>query len=638
MRVKGLRASAGAGGAGKVALPAELRAAVAEPASRPGRELLRLLREDGRLTALALGAALVVGAAATVAEALFFRALLDLAGRLGLWEQRLASAAVFVLFLLLVLLLEWATATRVLAQGRGLEIRLRLRFLAKIARLGDRYFRSRLSSDMAERCHSSHRLRTLPELAANFLRSGWQLLFTAAGIAWLDPGVAPLAALSALLAFALPMVSQPVLVERDLRVRNHAGALGRFYLDALLGLVPARNHGAERALRREHEGLLIEWARSALRLESVSVLLDALQSVAGYGLAAWILFRHLAGPGDPSRVLLLSYWALQLPILGQQMDLAARQYPLLRNTTSRLLEPLGAAEEEAAAPADLPAPAAGEAAAAPAAGVAVRFAGVDVVAGGHTLLAGIDLAIPPGGRVAIVGPSGAGKSSLVGLLLGWHVPAAGGVWIDGEPLTAGRLEELRRQTAWIDPAVQIWNAPLFDNLLYGGGDERWIGPALEAAALRPLLEELPQGLQTSLGEGGALVSGGEGQRVRLARGLLKPAARLVILDEPFRGLDRASRALLLERARGWWPGATLLCITHDAGQTLSFDQVAVVEAGRIVEHGRPQELAAHADSRYRDLLAREAALRERFRRGVGWRRLRLQGGRLEEGEAEAAGD
>ncbi len=258
-------------------------------------------------------------------------------------------------------------------------------------------------------------------------------------------------------------------------------------------------------------------------------------------------------------------------------------------------------------------------------------------AGGHAVLTGVDLEIAAGSRVAIVGASGAGKSSLVGLLLGWHLPAAGGVWIDGEPLTAGRLEELRRQTAWIDPAVQIWNAPLFDNLLYGGGDERWIGSALEAATLRPLLEELPQGLQTSLGEGGALVSGGEGQRVRLARGLLKPAARLVILDEPFRGLDRASRASLLARALTWWPGATLLCITHDAGQTLPFDQVAVVEAGRIVEHGRPEELAARAGSRYRDLLAREAALRERFRHGVGWRRLRLEGGRLAEGEAEVAG-
>jgi ATP-binding cassette subfamily B protein len=524
-----------------------------------------------------------------------------------------------------VLFLEWATVSRTLALGRALEVRLRLRFLEKIARLGDRYFRSRLSSDMAERCHSGYRLRLLPELGANFLRSAFQLLFTALGIAWLDPHVAPLAALSAVLAFVLPLAAQPVLLERDLRVRNHAGALGRFYLDALLGLVPARNHGAGRPLRREHEGLLLEWMRSALRLEKVSVILDFLQSLLGYGLAAWILFRHLGQPGDASRVLLLSYWALQLPQLGQQMDIAARQYPLLRNTTSRLLEPLGAADEETAEGAEI---------VSDSPPVAIRYENVSVVAAGHTVLEEIDLNVEPGRRVAIVGPSGAGKSSLVGLLLGWHVPAAGRILVDGEPLTAARLDDLRRKIAWVDPAVQLWNAPLFDNILYGMTDDGRVGRAVEEATLRPLLEELPQGLQTPLGEGGALVSGGEGQRVRFARALLKPGAGLVILDEPFRGLDRQGRRLLLDRARAWWPEATLLCVTHDVEQTLSFDHVVVMDGGRIAEQGPPESLAEAPGSLYKSLLDREASIRRRFEGDAGWRRLRLRDGRLEEAPRE----
>ncbi|MFL6196292.1 MAG: ATP-binding cassette domain-containing protein [Thermoanaerobaculia bacterium] len=627
VRVKGRLTAVEKGEAESGGLSDDLRAALEVPSSRPVRELLRLLRADGLLTPLALAGALLAGAAATVIEALFFRGLLDLTGKLGIWEQRAGAAVAFLAFLVLVLFLEWATVSRTLALGRSLEVRLRLRFLEKIARLGDRYFRSRLSSDMAERCHSGYRLRLLPELGANFLRSAFQLLFTAVGIAWLDPRVAPLAALSAVLAFALPMAAQPILLERDLRVRNHAGALGRFYLDALLGLVPARNHGAGRPLRREHEGLLLEWMRSALRLEKVAVVLDLLQSVAGYGLAAWIIFRHLGQPGDASRVLLLSYWALQLPQLGQQMDIAARQYPLLRNTTSRLLEPLGAADEETAE-------AAGEKPGLASPPVALRFEKVSVVAAGHTVLEEVDLAVEPGRRVAIVGPSGAGKSSLVGLLLGWHVPASGRVLVDGEPLTAARLDDLRRNTAWVDPAVQLWNASLFENLLYGTEDDGPVGRAVEEATLRPLLEELPQGLQTSLGEGGALVSGGEGQRVRFARSLLKPGAGLVILDEPFRGLDRTGRRLLLDRARSWWPHATLLCVTHDVEQTLSFDHVAVMEGGRLVEQGPPGSLAAVPGSRYRALLDHEASIRERFRGGAGWRRLRLQDGRLEEASHE----
>src|SRR6185503_5349512 len=90
-----------------------------------------------------------------------------------------------------------------------------------------------------------------------------------------------------------------------------------------------------------------------------------------------------------------------------------------------------------------------------------------------------------------------------------------------------------------------------------------------------ILQKLPDGLQTSLGEAGGLVSGGEGQRVRLGRGALRTGARLAILDEPFRGLDRERRRTLMDRVRRWWKDATLLCITHDVGETLDFERVIV---------------------------------------------------------------
>ena len=153
--------------------------------------------------------------------------------------------------------------------------------------------------------------------------------------------------------------------------------------------------------------------------------------------------------------------------------------------------------------------------------------------------------------MAIVGPSGAGKSTLVGLLLGWHQPAAGQLLVDGEPLNAQCLANLRQNTAWVDPNVQLWNRSLLDNLRYGltQPEDASVETALAAADLYTLLAQLPNGLQTTLGEGGALVSGGEGQRVRLGRALLRPAPRLVILDEPFRGLDRTQRHELLAQAR-----------------------------------------------------------------------------------------
>ena len=136
------------------------------------------------------------------------------------------------------------------------------------------------------------------------------------------------------------------------------------------------------------------------------------------------------------------------------------------------------------------------------------------------------MTIAPGTHVAIVGPSGAGKSTLVGLFLGWHRPATGQILVDGSPLTEARLHDVRRMTAWVDPAVQIWNRTLAANLRYGLAetDDLSLEPALELAGLDSLLPTLENGLATNLGESGGLLSGGEGQRVRLGRALLRPQA------------------------------------------------------------------------------------------------------------------
>jgi ATP-binding cassette subfamily B protein len=186
--------------------------------------------------------------------------------------------------------------------------------------------------------------------------------------------------------------------------------------------------------------------------------------------------------------------------------------------------------------------------------------------------------------------------------------------------------------------VQLWNRSLLDNLRYSSRDDALgrIGGALEAADLRHVLEKLPQGLQGWLGEGGALVSGGEGQRVRLARAFVQPGVRLALLDEPFRGLDRAQRARLMAETRRWWSGATMLCVTHDVSETLAFGRVLVVEDGRIVEDGVPAELAAGA-SRYRALLDAEQKLRSGMWDGGHWRRIDMRDGQVTMCDGQVAG-
>jgi ATP-binding cassette subfamily B protein len=609
------------------ALPPDLVAALAEAPSRPGLELLRRLRADGVFTPIVIALAWLLAAAGVVMEALLFRGVIELGRVLLPGEQRLMLMALLALLVTANFLAQFSIMSGVLRFGRGLDVRLRVAFLEKLPRIGDRYFHSRLTSDMAERSHSAHQLRALPALGSELMRWAFTLLLTTLGIIWLDPGAAPLALLAAGCAIGVPFFAQPALAERDLRVRNHVGGLSRFYLDSLLGLVAVRTHGAERAVRREHESLLVEWARARLGLQRTLVTVEGLQSLLGFGLAAWLLLDHLARTGDIGGALLLTYWALNLPVLGQEITLLARQYPQHKNVTLRLLEPLGAPEESRA---DAPAAARSASAAELPRGVGVALESVTVRAGGHTILADIDLTIQPGSHLAIVGPSGAGKSSLVGILLGWHRPAAGAVRVDGDRLDASGLERLRRETAWVDPSVQLWNRSLLDNLHYGAPADSGISLAqvLDEADLRAVLERLPGGLQTQLGEGGALLSGGEGQRVRLGRGLARSDARLVILDEPFRGLSRMQRRELLARARRLWRDATLLCVTHDVGDTLDFERVLVMEHGRVLEDGSPSVLADKASSRFRAMLEAEGDVRGRLWSRGAWQRLWLERGLL----------
>jgi ABC-type bacteriocin/lantibiotic exporter with double-glycine peptidase domain len=700
-------------------LSPELVAALEEPPSRPGRVLLQLLCADGLLTPTVLVAALFLTAAGLVVEGLLWRGLIDLGRDLGLTGQRLGGMGMVLVFSTVLLVLELGVTGGVLRAGRQLEVRLRLAFLAKIPRLGDRYFHSRLTSDMAERSHSLHRIRLLPELGGQLLLVSCELVLTTAGIAWLDPASAPLAVLTAALAVGVPLAAQPLLAERDFRVRTHVGALSRFYLDTLLGLVAIRTHGAAPTIQGAHAQLLGEWTRASVESLRAVVTVEGVQFFLSFGLVVWLLFDYYGRGGEASVVLLLIYWTLNLPVHGQEIALLARQYPAHRNITLRLLEPLGALEEHQArmapsplvgeggtlncapsadavagngwdggteamaapasplaSPPPLPSPIEGEGTEAAGSaindlndvlkeatgqtrslvegaqdedssvptqvpqratgtwGVAITLEEVHVQVAGHTVLAGINLTIAPGSHVAIVGPSGAGKSSLVGTLLGWYRPASGEVRIDGVPFDSERLAQLRRETAWVDPAVQLWNRSLLDNLSYGAPADLSlpIGQVIAQAHLRSVLERLPEGLQTRLGEGGALISGGEGQRVRLGRAMFRPGVRLVILDEPCRGLDREQRQELLARARQLWRQATLLCITHDVGETQAFDRVLVMDGGRIVEDGTPADLAAQAQSRYRALLDAEVAVRQGLWSHGRWRRLWLNAGRLVEDE------
>jgi ABC-type bacteriocin/lantibiotic exporter with double-glycine peptidase domain len=604
-------------------LSPELSAALSERPDAPVRELLRSLRSDGLLEPVVLAKALLLGSAAVMVQAILFRSLLDIGGALDLADQRVAAVGVLAVLMLGMLVLNFPVAIGALRMGRHLETRLRIALLKKLSRLDDRYFRSRLISDMAERSHSVDTLRSVPQLGIQLLGSTFQLIMTVAGIIWLDPSSAFLAILSGLAAIALPLLMQPALAERGLRVRNHVGALSRFYLDAMLGLVPVRVHGSQHALRYTHEKLLVEWGRAALGLQRIAVSLGGIQFLVCTGLAVWLFLSHLGQPSAAGKMLLLMFWALSVPGLGASIASSICQYPTYRNIMVRLWEPLGAPERAESSTSLVPV--ADRKPKSSAKGVSIDLSGVTLSASGHTILEQVDLAVDGGSHIAIVGASGAGKSSLVGLLLGWAQPSKGVILIDGEPLHSDRLNQLRQETAWVDPSVQLWNRSLEYNLRYGAPNDgiAGFGQLIESAELHQLLEGLNDGLQSVLGEGGALVSAGEGQRIRLGRAMLRHRARLVILDEPFAALDRPRRERLLSKARELWRHATFLYVTHDISEAAAFGRVLVVENGTIVEDGAPDELLHQDGSRFRAMYDSDVAVQKRFKSNKFWRKLRI---------------
>ena len=384
-------------------------------------------------------------------EVLGLRALVDVGGLLAGGGQRLAAAGALLALMLIALAIRLGVASEALRLGRAIELRLRMALLDKLPRLSDRYFQSRPISDMADRSHSLHLSRAVPGMGVHFVQTSTELCLMLAGIAVIDARTAlfGLIAVAVLMGFA--WLVQPLVSEADLRVRSHAGALHGFSLDALLGAIPIRVHRAQRAVRRRHEGLLVGWARALFGLARTTLIIESLQQGLALGLLSLVLFEHFGrAAGVAASDLLLVYWLVKLPATGSTLMSLAHQYPAQRNVLLRLLEPLSA-PDSGAAPEALPI-------ARSSAPARLEIIEGGVRAGGHVVLDEVNLVIDAGEHVAIVGPSGAGKSSLLGLLLGWHSLAAGELLVDGAPLEGERLAELRRHTAWVDPAIQLWNS------------------------------------------------------------------------------------------------------------------------------------------------------------------------------------
>lgn len=241
---------------------------------------------------------------------------------------------------------------------------------------------------------------------------------------------------------------------------------------------------------------------------------------------------------------------------------------------------------------------------------AVRF----VYPTGTEALAGVDLVVPAGTRVALVGPSGAGKSTLFGLVPRLQDPTKGVVRIDGHDLKELTLASLRGQISVVPQDGTIFAGSVRDNLAYGLDDatDEEIEAAARGAQIHDFIVSLPEGYDTELEEGGLTLSAGQRQRLEIARALVKPAP-IVLFDEPTAHLDPESESLLTAAMARLLAGRTSIVISHRLTTVRDADLVVVMDGGRIVETGSHEQLAARS-GRYRELFAAEPRPQEA---GVG---------------------
>lgn len=220
---------------------------------------------------------------------------------------------------------------------------------------------------------------------------------------------------------------------------------------------------------------------------------------------------------------------------------------------------------------------------------------------GREVLHGVELSIPAGHTVAVVGSSGAGKSTLARLLFRFYDPTYGAICINGEPLSAYRQQSLRANIGVVPQDTVLFNDTIAYNIAYGkpGASTEEIQQAAKLAHLAGFIEQLPDGLNTQVGERGLKLSGGEKQRIAIARTILKNPGML-IFDEATASLDSVSERAILNALKDVAQSRTTLVIAHRLSTVIDADEIVVLEDGRIIERGRHSALLA-LGGRYAEL-------------------------------------
>jgi ABC-type multidrug transport system fused ATPase/permease subunit len=408
-----------------------------------------------------------------------------------------------------------------------------------------------------------------------------------------------LAATAAILALNLAVMAlvMPRITAATQRTQAAVGLLGAIVERVLGAYRTVKASGAERresARAADASGTVWRHAVTAARWQSASGVLGTLSTQITFLVVLGIGgMRVSAGTLTLPSLIMFLFCLMYLSGPVGQILSAITQVQVGLAAVRRLQE----VDHLAAEPLEPPAAPAGAGA------TSVRFRGVSFGYGGPAVLDNVDVSVAPMTMTAVVGPSGAGKTTLFALLERFYDVEDGAVEVGGRDVRDWPLAELRASIGYVEQDAPILAGTLRDNLRYAAPEatDEEIRDVLDRARLTPLLDQLPQGLDTPIGHRGTTLSGGQRQRIAVARALLR-RPRLLLLDEITSQLDAAAELALRQAVEDIAATTTVIVIAHRLSTVVNADTIIVLEEGRVRAAGTHQELLT-TDGLYRDLAA-----------------------------------
>lgn len=363
-------------------------------------------------------------------------------------------------------------------------------------------------------------------------------------------------------------------------------------LNEMIQLIPVtRAHAAEQDEMKKLERRLVEFQSAGLRLDGVNSV---------FGAASWVSFNIFN-----CLCLVVAAWACYtqfLPLTVGDVVLMTGYFSILTNAVmeianmapqiSKGLESLRSVGEILESP-EIEANAGKAGVEAVAGAFSFEDVGFGYPESGQSSLRGLSLSVAAGETLAIVGPSGSGKSTLLNLVIGFLRPTAGRILLDGRDMETLDLRTYRRWLSVVSQETLLFDGSVRDNICYGLDEvsPAAIEQALADANALEFVRELPDGIDTLIGERGARLSGGQKQRLAIARALIRNP-RVLVLDEATSALDTVSEALIQEALERLMRGRTTFVVAHRLSTIRHADRIAVLDHGRLVEVGTHGELLA----------------------------------------------